>query len=675
MNINKYSVNTTDGGKYRFEYKIVNGENDGISVLWVMAGTETGDFDAGCAVEIELDMPEMISGCMADYLYSPFWCRPYFGRDFSSIPENTQGLLWKNVDGSYGFLMPVCDGGYVSSLGSRDGRLNLSVKSYCKGNKECRAAVLVSGGGADPYLLINDCAKEAAIITGTKLRGERKYPGIFEYLGWCSWDAMEIWVNEAETLEKCREFKEKCVPVRWAILDDMWADVEWTEKLPRFTPHSISFKVMHASKLKNICADPERFPDGLGHCIAEVNKYGIKVGIWHPVTGYWSGLSPDGEAAKKLSNYACVTGKGLICPNLADEEKVYGFFAVLHSYLRSCGADFIKVDNQSCLRKNYRDILPIGEAAKNLHAGLEKSAGEYFGGDMINCMGMANENMFSRPFSAVSRCSDDFQPENREWFSKHIMQCAFNSLIQGQFFVSDWDMWWTDDGQAVKNSVLRAVRGGPIYISDRLGRTKPEIISPLCLADGRILRCDGCALPDSDCLFDDPTVSGKAFKVVNRRDGAVYVAAFNLDSEKKAVNGCISPAELGCRDGDYVLYEHFTGAAQRLTDGEKYEFTLSGPDDFRLFILVRITGGTAVIGIAEKFISAGAVRITGQDTLETLCDGTLIVYSYNPVKKACGADGAEYQIYREGNINKINCPAGFLNLEYYTAGVRAATPR
>ena len=77
-------------------------------------------------------------------------------------------------------------------------------------------------------------------------------------------------------------------------------------------------------------------------------------------------------------------------------------------------------------------------------------------------MGMASENMWNRQSTNISRCTDDFKPEDRAWFKKHILQCAYNSFVQGQFHICDWDMWWTDDGQAVKNSVLRAISGGPI---------------------------------------------------------------------------------------------------------------------------------------------------------------------------------------------------------------------
>ena len=176
---------------------------------------------------------------------------------------------------------------------------------------------------------------------------------------------------------------------------------------------------------------------------------------------------------------------------------------VFIDYLRKCGAEFVKIDNQSMSRRYYKKLAPVGQVARQFHDAMEASVGQHFDNQMINCMGMASEDMWNRSVSPNSRCSDDFLPENKAWFTKHILQCSYNCLIQGQFYTCDWDMWWTDDGQAVKNSILRAISGGPIYVSDTLGRSRAEIFKPLVLEDGRILRCDRPAMPARDCLTTD----------------------------------------------------------------------------------------------------------------------------------------------------------------------------
>ncbi|MFQ9800140.1 MAG: Sip1-related alpha-galactosidase [Clostridia bacterium] len=132
----------------------------------------------------------------------------------------------------------------------------------------------------------------------------------------------------------------------------------------------------------------------------------------------------------------------------------------------------IKIDNQSMVNRFYKGLAPVGEIARSYHDGMEASVGEHFDNAMINCMGMASEDMWNRAISPISRCSDDFMPENSEWFHKHILQCSYNSFVQGQFYYCDWDMWWSDDGQAEKNSILRGISGGPIYVSDPIGRSK-----------------------------------------------------------------------------------------------------------------------------------------------------------------------------------------------------------
>ena len=112
-------------------------------------------------------------------------------------------------------------------------------------------------------------------------------------------------------------------------------DIAWTEKLPKFTPHRTSVPVMHASKMKNYQADPERFPHGLDGCIGAMKEYGLKIGIWHPTTGYWAGIEPYGEADRKLKSCTRVMESGWILPDLTDKEKAYGFFNTTHKYLSS----------------------------------------------------------------------------------------------------------------------------------------------------------------------------------------------------------------------------------------------------------------------------------------------------------------------------------------------------
>ena len=164
-----------------------------------------------------------------------------------------------------------------------------------------------------------------------------------------------------------------------------------------------------------------------------------------------------------------------------------------------------------------------------------------------------------------------------EWFTKHILQCSYNSLVQGNFLWCDWDMWWTSDGQALKNSLLRAVSGGPVYVSDRLGESRKEILEPLVLSDGKVLRCDRPGVPAADCLLEDPVESGKPFKVYSTCGNSAAVAVFNLDEGEKPVEGSLGTQELEMEETKVLAWESFSGGWKVMEKGEREAIRLEKP--------------------------------------------------------------------------------------------------
>lgn len=61
---------------------------------------------------------------------------------------------------------------------------------------------------------------------------------------------------------------------------------------------------------------------------------------------------------------------------------------------------------------------------------------------------------------------------------------------------------------AVKHSLLRAISGGPVYVSDKIGDTSPEVLRPLIYKNGEILMMDHSAKPTEDCMFSNPMETG-----------------------------------------------------------------------------------------------------------------------------------------------------------------------
>lgn len=608
MHITDVKLNLADNTEQRFNIDVKTDELFGCTVYSVH-GFSVQSLDAACGAEVEITL-DGAESFMADFRHSECWCMPAFGEKLSAVPDETQGLVIKMTDGTFTVILPVVSEKYKCVLcGRGEKSVAARIFSSCDQMNYVEATAFVCASGEDPYILLKHAAQAALKKMGSvcRIREERRYPEVFEYLGWCSWDAMQIRVNEEDLIKKCEEFKQKNIPVKWAIIDDMWAEVHDFYGRTYKTREEM-FSVMHASKLYSFEADPKRFPNGLAGCIEKMKRYGIKVGMWYPTSGYWSGVDPEGELFREQKDNLIKVCAGRYVPSW-ERDKAYRFYSAANEHLRKCGADFIKVDRQSVADKYYKNLASVGEAARNYHDAIEAAAGQFFDNDMINCMGMASEDMWNRSVSAISRCSDDFLPEDSAWFTKHIMQCSYNSAIQGQFYYCDWDMWWTDDGQAEKNSILRAISGGPIYVSDELNRSRREKLMPLITDDGRILRCDRPAMPTADCLTENPTESGRVFKLQNVCGDSGIMAVFNLSADNTCVMGEISPSQIhGLAGEEFAVYEHFSKKAVILGKNETLHIELNERNDYRLYVIVPVKDGFAPIGRTDKFISPKTIK-------------------------------------------------------------------
>lgn len=624
-------INTVGGdvqvGRGTVREQVANG---GVVAVYAdaVAQPNTGDGDnamihpdKGVCIDVKCD--RAIVSCMADYKLGEFWCSPHFSDTVADIPDETQLLIMELADGDYAVVVPIVNDKYKSVIvGKAENEFTVRCFSWCDKMYSCRGLSFVYAVGKKPLKLVEKCVETALELlnNGTRCRDKRRYPEMFDYLGWCSWDSMQIRVDEKGLIEKCDEFREKNIPVKWVIIDDMWAEVRdfYGQKYADFTE---MIRLMHRSALWDFEADPIRFPDGLAGAVKKIKEYDLQVGIWHPTTGYWRGIDPDGAAYGKLKEYLIETHGNIIVPDW-HSDKSYMYYKTIHDFFRRCGVDFVKIDNQSMTRRYYRGLAPVGRVAKEFHDGMEASVGEHFDNCVINCMGMSSEDMWSRTVSPISRTSGDFMPENKAWFKKHILQCAYNSILQGQMYWCDWDMWWTDDAQAVKNSLMRAVSGGPIYVSDKIGRSNPEVFKPLVFDDGKILRCDRPGVPTDDCITADCTKNGKALKIQNIAGEHGILAVLNIDENEDRVTAKVGAYDIdGLADSEYAVYEHFSGDFRILRNGESFDVTLESPDEFKLYVFAPLKDGFGVIGRTDKFISPKAIEYVCGREIKLVEDG------------------------------------------------------
>ena len=148
-------------------------------------------------------------GMLCVYQHKDWWIRPAFPGRWEDVPARTQLLVWEK-EGQYAALMAVCGPQCRADMqGGQDG-ICVTVASNQDGCAALDGLSLAVSCGPDPYRCCEEAAEYALKLLGhpEMSRKARSYPEIFEYFGWCSWDAFYHKVNEKGLLEKMQELKE-----------------------------------------------------------------------------------------------------------------------------------------------------------------------------------------------------------------------------------------------------------------------------------------------------------------------------------------------------------------------------------------------------------------------------------------------------------------------------------
>lgn len=545
---------------------------------------ENTNFQSDKSVYVDVPLNKNFASVLTRRMYSEFWSKPEFNTDMAQNSDNIQDMLIK-CDDSYIAVVAICNESFVSCIGASKckGNLRFYLSLHYEGADYMNGTFAVIAEDINPYKAISK-AYEFAYKKGyikTPLRSQKELPPIYRKLGWCTWDAFYKQVNLSGIMEKLEEFKEKNIPVKWIVIDDGWSEL--TGK--------------NLTELVSFCEDKDKFPGGLKKCIETIkNQYGIeKIGIWHSFVGCWNGINPDSELYQKNKENFVRTDDGCYIPKA---DKYFEFFDKWYSYLKAQGVDFVKIDTQGVPFKKLKGIEHFSRDYIEMHLAVEQAAKKHFDANVINCMGMSNMDMHFRPYSVLARNSDDFYPNKADGFAAHIITNAYNAVFQRELFFCDFDMWWTKHISAKQNSVLRAISGGPVYVSDKVGETDPEYIIPLIDDGGNVVMCDNIAVPTDDCLFKD--CSSGVLKIYNTCGNDAVVAAFNLSNEvknikidKKDFNGV----------GDFAAYSYF----EKKWYKESVDFCLK-PNEVEIVNFYKINNGKITVGDLDKYISIATER-------------------------------------------------------------------
>ncbi|MBR5444661.1 MAG: hypothetical protein IKV57_00965 [Clostridia bacterium] len=508
---------------------------------------------AARALTFGLDLSQA-EAVLDSHHYGPWWMMCGWPEKAEALLPKTQNFLLQK-GGRHISIVPLTGDVFRCEA---DGE-GLHLDSGCSGFTAFHGTFLTVAENGDPFAAVEENYRFARENGGIRvpLREERAYPAILETFGWCTWDAFYKEVTADKIYEKLREFREKKVPVHWIIIDAGWS-------------------TFHDRLLVDFPADPVKFPEGLAGCVRRcTEEFSVEqVGVWHTFNAYWDGVEPGSPVAEAYEDALMLTETGLLVPH-DDPEKAIRFWDGWHGYLASCGVDFVKVDNQSSTHRYLAGTVSTTAGAARAHVVLERSIAKYFGGVVINCMGMDMENVLARPASGIARNSDDFYPQKENGFAQHIKQNLYCALWHDKLYHCDFDMWWSGKSAPVQSGVLRAISGGPVYVSDKIGETALEGVLPVVGADGLIHRMDQAAMPTADCLYVDCEAAGRLMKAWNRKADAFALAVFNIS--RREITETFSLKGIPGLCGEYAAYEYFTGE-YRLVQADT-EITLTLPED------------------------------------------------------------------------------------------------
>ena len=586
------------------------------------------------------ELPERITSL---YMFGPWWSRPGFADSFRGIPDRTQVAIFRFA-GKCGCMVPMVGDRFRSYLsGGTDDEIRL-VMTACRGGLETVSEIMYIYAEADTaYEAVHKAFAWLIREKGILPREERRIPEIFRYLGWCSWDAFYTDVSADLVTQKADELIEKDVPVRWMLIDDGWFQSR-DKMITDFAP------------------DPAKFPGGFRPVIEDIkNRSSIEhFGVWHALGGYWGGVDPESSLAAEEEQYLYRTANNQMIP---DYRKGSGFYRDWCRVLRSEGIDFIKVDGQSTAPFYYENEVPVAEAARGMNRELESGSFE-MDGAVINCMGMAMENVLARPATAISRNSDDFFPRRDESFIEHLLQNAYNSIYHNEIYCCDWDMFWTQHPFAAKHSLLRAISGGPVYFSDRIGETDPDVLKPLTLSDGRLLMMARSARPAEDCVFTDPLTEG-VLKLTNYAATgdkvlAGGIAAYNLTGKKQSLS--FAPDEVPELAGAerYWVFDYFSKEICLLAAGEKYETVLDA-DGYAWYVILKAGTDAACLGLMDKYTGIAAAEdiIYGSDAVTFMMKAsgrTGWLSERSPAAVFANGEDVTAEVKREGYLCTLDLP-------------------
>ncbi|KAH7577322.1 hypothetical protein JRO89_XS01G0236000 [Xanthoceras sorbifolium] len=599
---------------------------------------------------------------MSIFRFKVWWTTHWVGSNGRDLENETQMVVLDRSDSGrpYVLLLPLIEGPFRACIQpGNDDDVDVCVESgstRVKGSSF--RSVLYVHVGDDPFALVKEAMKVVRVHLGTfKLLEEKTPPPIVDKFGWCTWDAFYLTVNPHGVMEGVKNFVDGGCPPGLVLIDDGWQSISHDEdpidkeginhtvageQMPcRLINFQENYKFRDYVSPKTSVSSTGAPVKGMGAFIKDLKdqfKTVDQVYVWHALCGYWGGLRPNVPGLPettvirpKLSpgleltmedlavDKIVDTGVGLVPPEIVDQ-----MYEGLHSHLEAVGIDGLL----EMLCENYGGRVDL---AKAYYKALTASVRKHFNGNgVIASMEHCNDFMFlGTEAIALGRVGDDFwctdpsgDPNGTFWLQGcHMVHCAYNSLWMGNFIHPDWDMFQSTHPCAEFHAASRAISGGPIYVSDTVGKHNFQLLKRLALPDGSILRCQYYALPTRDCLFDDPLHDGKTMLKIWNLNKLLGHSTAKEEGGLVRLDATNVPPNVPIRSQVFALYLSQSKKLILSKPSEDMEISLE-PFNFELITVspVTILPGKSVqfapIGLVNMLNTGGAIRSLSYDHVD-----------------------------------------------------------
>lgn len=626
----------------------------------------------------------------------------------------------------YVLLLPLPEAAFGASLQSSendDDYLELCVESGSTRvtRASFKGCLYMHVGGNDPFNLVKEGMEVLRTHLGYSFRllEEKSPPGIIDKFGWCTWDAFYTEVNPKGVREGVRDLVEGGCPPGFILIDDGW------QSFYKDDHRSSSGERVQFERL-NKFEENQKFSDyknqGMGAFVRDLKDEFKSVEymyVWHAMCGYWGGIQPNiaGMPESRIVDAKLSPGLERAMDDLATvkilkngvgivpSEQVDLLYERLHSHLESVGIDGVKIDVMhlfEMVSEEYGGRIELGKA---YYDALSASVKRHFKGNgVIASMQQGNDFMFlGTETISLGRVAGD--PKGTFWLQGcHMVHCAYNSLWMGNFIHPDWDMFQSTHPCAEFHAASRAISGGPIYVSDSVGKHNFKLLKSLALPDGSILRCQYYALPTRDCFFEDPLHDGKTMlKIWNYNKYTGVLGVFNCQGGgwcplsrrnksaiefSKTVACCASPKDIEWKTGKnpiciegvdlFVVYMFRKKKLKLLKLSESLDISLE-PFNYELLTVspVRVLKSKSIefapIGLVNMLNTGGAIQslvICNDENLVRIGvrgGGEMKIFAAeNP--RACQVDGVVVKFSYDDLMVTIQVPwpncSGLTQVEY-----------